>query len=65
MSHLVYTLDARADIARAAALMAYEHVHQIVITHEDGRPLGLVSALDILGWIARASGYVIAPSELA
>lgn len=63
MSHHVYTLHAEADIARAAALMAYENVHQILVTRQDGRPIGLVSSLDILRCLARRNGYVMAESE--
>jgi CBS domain-containing protein len=60
MSHVVFTLHAAADVSRAAALMAYEGVHHVVITSEDERPIGIVSSLDILRWLARRSGYVIA-----
>ena len=59
MSHLVYMLSAEADIPRAAALMAYEGVHQIVVTDRDRRPIGMLSSLDILRCIARRNGYVM------
>jgi CBS domain-containing protein len=59
MTHLVYTLAAEASISRAAALMAYEGVHRIVVAAPDGTALGIVSALDILRWMARQDGYVV------
>jgi CBS domain-containing protein len=59
MTHLVYTLAAEASISRAAALMSYEGVHRIVVAAGDGKALGIVSALDILRWIARSDGYVV------
>lgn len=59
MTHLVYTLGAEASISRAAALMAYEGVHRIVVAAPDGKALGVVSALDILRFIAREDGYVV------
>jgi CBS domain-containing protein len=62
MSHVVFTLHAGASVHRAAALMAYEGVHHIVITSADGRAIGILSSLDILGWLARRSGYVLPDS---
>ena len=58
MSHVVFALHGDADLSRAAALMAYERVHHVVVTTADGRALGIVSALDILRWLAQANGYV-------
>jgi CBS domain-containing protein len=63
MSHLVYTLDAGADIARAAAIMAYEGVHQIVVTGRDGLPIGMISSLDISRCVARRNGYVLSEGK--
>lgn len=59
MSHVVFALHSEADISRAAALMAYEGVHHIVVTDAAGMPAGIVSALDILRWFARDYGYVM------
>jgi CBS domain-containing protein len=59
MTHIVYTLTAEASISRAAALMAYEGVHRIVVAAADGTALGIVSALDILRWMARQDGYIV------
>lgn len=62
MSHVVFSLHPEADVTRAAAIMAHEGVHHVVVTAQDGRAIGIVSALDVMNWLARASGYVIAKS---
>lgn len=59
MSHVVFEVHAEAEVSRAAALMAYEGVHHVVVTSADGRALGIVSALDVMAWLARACGYVV------
>jgi CBS domain-containing protein len=59
MTDVVYTLGAEASLSRAAALMAYEGVHRIVVAAADGTALGIVSALDILRWMARRDGYIV------
>lgn len=56
MSHVVFSLPADSDVNRAAALMAYEGVHHVVLTGDDGRAVGIVSSLDILRWLARQGG---------
>jgi CBS domain-containing protein len=62
MSHVVFALQPEADVTRAAAIMAHEGVHHVVVVNPDGTALGIVSALDVMAWLARASGYVIAKS---
>lgn len=59
MTHVVFTLQAEASLSRAAALMAFEGVHRIVVVAADGSALGIVSSLDILRWLARKDGYVV------
>ena len=58
MSGFVFALPADASIERAAALMAYEGVGQIVVTDRDGVLVGMVSALDITRHYALESGYL-------
>ncbi|HKE15490.1 MAG TPA: CBS domain-containing protein [Kofleriaceae bacterium] len=56
MMPLVFTLPPEASIGQAAALMAYEGVHRVIVVDEKGCVAGLVSTLDIarwLGWCAR------------
>ena len=60
MTPAVLSLTEDASVQRAAALMAYEGVHRIVIVHEDGSLAGILSSLDILRWLARSAGFVIA-----
>ena len=59
MTPFAFSLPSHAPIAQAAALMAYEGVHRIVVTSTDGTIVGLVSGLDVLRWIARQAGYVV------
>lgn len=59
MSHPVFGLSADASVGRAAALMAYEGVHQLVVFHDDGRIAGVLSSLDILRWLADQAGFVV------
>jgi len=59
MTRLVFALGAEASLSRAAALMAYEGVHRIVVAAADGSALGIVSSLDILRWMGQRDGYVL------
>jgi predicted transcriptional regulator len=57
MSGYVFVLPARACIEKAAALMAWEGVGQIVVTGDDGEVVGMVSALDVARHYAVEHGY--------
>ena len=59
MSGFVFALPARAPIERAAALMAYEGVGQVVVIGHDGELLGMVSAIDIARHFAVEAGYLV------
>jgi CBS domain-containing protein len=50
MSRFVFSLPASAPIAKAAALIGYEYVGQIVVRDSDGL-IGIVSAVDILRYL--------------
>ena len=52
MSGFVFALSARSTVERAAALMAYEGVGQVVVTGSRGELVGMVSALDIARYFA-------------
>jgi CBS domain-containing protein len=56
------TLSEKATIAQAAALMAYEVVHRLLILSAEGNVVGLVSALDVLRWVAQHEGYLVSDS---
>jgi CBS domain-containing protein len=59
MSAFVFTLPPAASIARAAALMAYEGIGQLVVVDDDRRIAGLITATDVARALARAAGYVV------
>jgi CBS domain-containing protein len=43
----------------AATVMAIEGVHRIPVTSESGEVVGILSALDVLRWLAEQDGYAI------
>lgn len=59
MARVTFVLPDNASIAQAAALMAVEHIHRVPIVTDDGRVAGIVSSIDVLGWLARQDGYVV------
>jgi CBS domain-containing protein len=61
MMSLAFTLTESAPIARAAALMAYERVHRVVVISTEGSVVGIVSSLDVLNWLAQENGYLVRP----
>ena len=58
MSGLVFALPGNARIERAAALMGYEGVAQIVVVGRGGILLGLVSAIDVARHLAISAGFL-------
>ena len=59
MASLTFVLPDNASVSQAAALMALEHVHRIPIVTDDGRVAGIVSSIDVLGWLGRQDGYIV------
>jgi CBS domain-containing protein len=59
MSGFVFALPVRSSVEKAAALMAYEGVGQIVVTGDHGQLVGMVSALDIAHHVAVVAGYLV------
>ena len=58
MMRVAFCLEETETVAAAAALMATECVHRIpVVSRADGSVVGIVSSLDVLGWLARQHGY--------
>jgi len=53
MTPSVAALSERASVLEAAAIMADRGIHRMPIVGRDGRIVGVVSSLDILGWISR------------
>jgi CBS domain-containing protein len=58
MTRHVLWLPPEAAIASAAALMAAERIHHAIVLADDRRVIGIVSSLDLLGWLARKAGFV-------
>jgi CBS domain-containing protein len=55
MSRKVITIRESTSLAQASELMARNHVHRLPVVSESGKVVGLVSSLDILGWVAGLS----------
>jgi CheY-like chemotaxis protein/predicted transcriptional regulator len=63
MTPIVFQLKSDATLAQAAALMAYESVQRVVVVTGDGKVEGMVSADDVLRWVALSAGYVVPASS--
>jgi CBS domain-containing protein len=59
MTPLVFSLDPDASIGQAAALMAYEGIHRVVIVDRSGYVVGLVSSIDIARWLGSRAGHPV------
>jgi CBS-domain-containing membrane protein len=59
MMPCVLRISEGASIDEAAALMASEGVHRIVVVAASKRVVGMVSALDVLKWLARQDGFIV------
>lgn len=46
-----------SPISLAAALMAYEGVHRLLVLDQHNAMVGIVSSLDVLRWLAQLSGF--------
>jgi CBS domain-containing protein len=56
MTPVSFTLNEDQSISKASALMAYEGIHRLPVVDAAGRVVGLLSALDILHWLACKTG---------
>ncbi|WP_434047729.1 MULTISPECIES: CBS domain-containing protein [Sorangium] len=63
MTPVVVQLHESASIRQAASLMAYEGVHRLPVTSDDGKVVGILSSLDVLRWFGRSCGYLIPPAR--
>ncbi len=48
MTPLVQTIDEEATIMSAARLLCNEGIHRLVVADEDGKPMGILSTLDLV-----------------
>ena len=63
MMPFVLRLPESASIDDAAALMAVESVHRVLIVSETNEAVGIVTALDVLRWMAEKDGLVTVRSR--
>ncbi len=59
MTPFAFAVDENASLARAAALMAFERVHQVPVVSRSGRVVGVATAVDVLRWLAQQHGYLV------
>jgi CBS domain-containing protein len=52
MLPIVLSLDEHATVLQAAAMMARQGTHHVVIVSPKGRLVGVISSLDIVRWLA-------------
>lgn len=57
MMPLAITLNTNASIAHAAAMMATEDFHHVMVVGPDHVLVGVVSTMDIVRWLARNDGF--------
>lgn len=57
MMPLAITLNTHATIAHAAAMMALEDFHHLMVVGSDHALVGIVSTMDIVRWLARNDGF--------
>lgn len=57
MTPTVYTLSPATTVADATAAMAFEGIHHLPVVADSGKLVGMLSTLDLLGWLARNAGY--------
>jgi CBS domain-containing protein len=63
MMPFVLRLPESAPIDQAAAVMAAEGVHRVLIVSDTDEAVGIVSALDVLRWVAERDGYAVPESS--
>jgi CBS domain-containing membrane protein len=63
MTPAVYSLTPTTSVADATAVMAFEGMHHLPVVEESGKLVGMISALDVLAWMARGAGYTPADGK--
>jgi CBS domain-containing protein len=56
MMPIVFSLPEHATVAKASSLMVFEGVHRIPVVSPDNQVVGILSSLDILGWLSSTPG---------
>jgi CBS domain len=57
MLRVALSVPESAPIARAAALMTSQRVDRVAVVSDDGILVGVLSALDVMGWVAAAAEW--------
>jgi CBS domain-containing protein len=57
MMPLAITLNTHATVAHAAAMMAVEDFHHLMVVSTDHVLVGIISTMDIVRWLARNDGF--------
>ncbi len=63
MTPTVYSFPPETTVADATAAMAFEGMQHLPVVDESGTLVGMVSALDVLDWMARNAGYTPADGK--
>lgn len=58
MMPLAITLDERATLAHVIAMMSVEDVHHVPIVSDAGALIGVISAMDVVRWLAANDGML-------
>ena len=59
MTGLPLAITEEVTVGQAAAHMAFEGLHRLPVVGADGRLVGILTAIDILRWLARLDGFVV------
>ncbi len=59
MTPMTVSVSEDVSIALASALMVLEGIHRVPVVGAGGRVVGILSALDVLRWLARSNGYLL------
>ncbi|MCA9168952.1 MAG: CBS domain-containing protein [Planctomycetales bacterium] len=54
MSPAVQTVSPSASLVNAGRILCREHIHRLVIVDDEGRPIGMVSSLDLVAAMVAA-----------
>lgn len=54
MSPAVQTVNASASLINAGRILCREHIHRLVIVDADGRPIGMITSLDLVAAMVAA-----------
>jgi CBS domain-containing protein len=58
MKPVAFTLRETAPLTQAAALLAYEGLARLPVVSAEDTVVGMITALDVLRWLARQDGYL-------